>query len=110
MEYDYLYQYISVGIENAVHQKDLALKLHTTPAAAKNIVRRARQQGLEICSGAQGYWFAKDEEEKKAFVKSMQKQAFSRLKSASPMKNTLNSIKGQIELFDDARSASQEAK
>lgn len=44
MHYDFLYQHISVGVENAIHQQDLAARLNTTPAAAKNIVRQARQQ------------------------------------------------------------------
>ncbi|MCR5835510.1 MAG: hypothetical protein K6G88_03260 [Lachnospiraceae bacterium] len=86
MDYNILYQYIPVGVENAIHQKELAVKLHTTPAYAKIIVRQARQQGLQILSGVEGYWFAADENEKQEFVRIMQKQAFSRLKTASPIK------------------------
>ena len=105
MNYDFLYQHISVGVENAIHQQDLAARLNTTPAAAKNIVRQARQQGLQILSGVEGYWFAADEQEKQAFVRLMQKQAFSRLKTASPIKNTLKQIQGQMNLTESLEGA-----
>lgn len=108
MNYDFLYQYISVGVENAIHQQDLAARLNTTPAAAKNIVRQARQQGLQILSGVEGYWFAADEQEKQAFVRLMQKQAFSRLKTASPIKNTLKQIQGQMNLTESLEGAFDE--
>lgn len=108
MNYDFLYQYIPVGISRAVHQKDLAEKLHTTPAAVKRFVREARQQGYEICSGQEGYWFAVDENEKQDFVTMMSKQALSRLKSASPIKNTLKQIRGQISLFESLYGATDE--
>jgi biotin operon repressor len=108
MDFNYLYQYIPVGIENAIHQQDLAARLNTTPAAAKNIVRQARQQGLQILSGVNGYWFAADENEKQAFVRLMQKQAFSRLKTASPIKNTLKQIQGQMNLTDVMNGVSEE--
>lgn len=98
MKYDYLYQHIPVGIENAIHQQDLAAKLHKTPATTKYIVRQARQQGLQILSGVNGYWLAADEKEKQTFVRLMQKQAFSRLKTASPIKSTLKQIQMRISL------------
>ena len=108
MNYDFLYQHISVGVENAIHQQDLAARLNTTPAAAKNIVRQARQQGLQILSGVEGYWFAADENEKQAFVRLMQKQAFSRLKTASPIKSTLKRIQGQMSLTESLEGAFDE--
>lgn len=108
MNYDFLYQHISVGVENAIHQQDLAARLNTTPAAAKNIVRQARQQGLQILSGVEGYWFAADENEKQAFVRLMQKQAFSRLKTASPIKSTLKQIQGQMSLTENLEGAFDE--
>ena len=108
MNYDFLYQHISVGVENAIHQQDLAARLNTTPAAAKNIVRQARQQGLQILSGVEGYWFAADENEKQAFVRLMQKQAFSRLKTASPIKSTLKQIQGQMSLTESLEDAFDE--
>ena len=100
MDYSYLHQYIPVGVENAIHQADLAIKLHTSPAAAKNIVRAARRQGLEICSGTEGYYFAASEQEINKYVGMMRKQAFSRIKTASPIINTLTTIKGQMSLTD----------
>jgi len=108
MNYDFLYQHISVGVENAIHQQDLAARLNTTPAAAKNIVRQARQQGLQILSGVEGYWFAADENEKQAFVRLMQKQAFSRLKTASPIKSTLKQIQGHMSLTESLEGAFDE--
>lgn len=108
MDYNILYQHIPVGAKNAIHQKDLALKLNTTPATVKSIVRRARQQGLQIISGSEGYWFAADDQEKQAFVHLMQKQAFSRLKTASPIKCTLTQIQGQATLSECFKSVFDE--
>lgn len=108
MKYDYLCQYIPVGIENAIHQKDLAVKLNTTPANAKSIVRRARQEGLQILSGVEGYWIAADETEKLTFVRLMQRQAFSRLRTAKPIRTTLTQAKGQMSFSDAFIAASEE--
>lgn len=108
MNYDFLYQYIPVGIENAIHQQDLASKLNKTPAATKYAIRQARLQGLQILSGNEGYWFAADESEKQAFVKLMRKQAFSRLKTTTPIKNTLTGIKGQLSLTESLEGAFDE--
>lgn len=108
MNYDFLYQYIPVGVQNAIHQKDLAERLHTTPAAVKQLVRQARQQGYEVCSAQAGYFFAADENEKQDFVSMMSKQAFSRLRSATPIKNTLKQCRGQYSLFESLDGASDE--
>lgn len=91
---------IPTGRSNAIHQKELAKRLGVTPAAAKQMVRRARQQGLQIVSGTDGYWFAADEEEKRIFVRTMQKQALSRLKTAKPINNTISQMQGQISLSE----------
>ena len=108
MNYDYLYQHIPVGVENAVHQNELAEMLNTTPAYAKNIVRKARQEGLQILSGVEGYWFPANELEKKEFVRLMQKQAISRLKTAKPIRSTLTQTQGQMSLSDALIGASEE--
>lgn len=108
MDFNILYQYIPVGMENAIHQKDLAEKLGVTPDAAKQIIRKARQQGLEILSGIEGYYFAASEQEKEAFAQMMQKQAFSRLKTASPIIKTLKQVKGQLSLKDCIEGAFDE--
>lgn len=91
---------IPVGRSNAIHQKELANRLGVKPAEAKLMVRKARQQGLQILSGNDGYWFAADEEEKRIFVRTMQKQALSRLKTAKPINNTISHLQGQISLSD----------
>ena len=108
MNYDFLFQFIGIGVENAIHQKDLAERLHTTPAAVKQLVRQARQQGYEVCSGQAGYFFAGDENEKQDFVSMMSKQAFSRLRSATPIKNTLKQCRGQYSLFERLYGATDE--
>lgn len=91
---------IPVGRSNAIHQKELAKRLGVKPADAKIMVRKARQQGLQILSGVEGYWFAADEDEKRVFVRTMQKQALSRLKTATPIKNTITQMQGQISLSE----------
>lgn len=98
---------IPIGKENAIHQEELAKRLSVKPAVAKLMVRQARQQGLEICSGTQGYWLAENDIERKEFVNMMRKQALSRLKSAKPINSTLNTINGQISLTDAIIEASE---
>ena len=96
MDINILKSVIPIGKSNAIHQKELANRLFVTPSEAKYMVRKARQQGLQILSGNDGYWFAADEEEKRHFVRTMQKQAFSRLKTASPINKTISHLQGQI--------------
>lgn len=91
---------IPKGKENAIHQEELARRLGTTADNAKKLVRLARAQGLQILSGKCGYWIAENDAEKSEFVNLMRAQAFSRLRSAKPIRNTLNNISGQISLFD----------
>lgn len=97
---DFLLCVLPVGKENAIHQTDLAQKLGITPAAAKRMVRKARQAGLEILSGSEGYWLPQDNTERIAFKRLMQKQAISRFISSKPTRNALNKIAGQMELID----------
>lgn len=91
---------IPIGKDNAIHQEELAQRLGVTPAAAKKMVRKARQQGLQVLSGTCGYWIAANEQEREAFVNLLRKQAFSRLNSAKAVNDIGNDIKGQIGLFD----------
>ena len=91
---------IPIGKANAIHQKELANRLGVTPAEAKHMVRKARQQGLQVLSGNDGYWFAADEEEKRIFVNTMRKPALSRLKTASPINKTISHLQGQISLSE----------
>lgn len=103
----YLESIIPVGRENAIHQKDLAARIGVTPDTAKYMVRMARQSGVEILSGIDGYWIAENEQEKISFIRMMQKQAFSRLKSANKIKSTMNDLDGQISLLDDENGVSK---
>jgi Mn-dependent DtxR family transcriptional regulator len=107
MDINILKSVIPIGKSNAIHQKELANRLFVTPAEAKLMVRKARQQGLQILSGTDGYWFAADEEEKRHFVRTMQKQALSRLKTAKPIKNTISHLHGQISLSDCVTEAGE---
>ena len=106
MSYEILKSAIPVGKNNAIHQQELAKRLHITPAEVKQLVRTARQQGLQILSGVQGYWFAENESEKKEFVNIMHKQAFSRLRTANPIKNTISDNDGQISISELLESLS----
>lgn len=98
---------IPIGKENAIHQEELANRLGVRPDVAKLMVRQARQQGVEVCSGTQGYWLAENDIERKAFVSMMCKQALSRLESAKPINSTLNTINNQISLTDALIEASE---
>lgn len=97
---DFLLCVLPVGKENAIHQADLGKKLGVSPAAAKRMVRKARQAGMEILSGSEGYWLPQDNTERIAFKRLMQKQAISRFISSIPTRNALNEISGQIKLTD----------
>lgn len=94
-DYEYLMGILPVGKENAIHQQELADLLGVTPAAAKRQVRKARNElKVPICSGRNGYWLAKDDNERKQFISSMQGQGISRMQSAKAL--TVDGIKGQM--------------
>ena len=95
-----LERYIPIGKANAIHQEKLADMLGVTPAAAKIMVRKARGQGIKICSGKQGYWIAENDNDCQEFVNRMKRQGLSRLQSVSPLKQTLNDYDGQL-CFED---------
>ena len=99
---------IPIGKENAIHQKELASLLGVTPATAKIMVREARNQGMEIMSGSQGYWRPKDDNERREFTNLLSKQAFTRLKTVKPIKSTLQEINGQISLSDVISGVAEE--
>ena len=105
---DILERVIPIGKKNAIHQVELASLLGVTPATAKIMVREARHRGLEILSGTQGYWFAKDDNERREFVSLLSKQAFTRLKTTKPIKSNLQEIKGQMSLSDAMGGVSEE--
>lgn len=87
---------IPTGKENAIHQAELAKLLNVSTRTVKALVKEARGNGVEILSGKQGYWIAKNDQERKAYVALSSKQAFTRLKTIKPIKNTLAAYKGQI--------------
>lgn len=101
---------LPIGKENAIHQADLGKKLGVSPAAAKNMVRMARREGVQILSGTEGYWLPKDDIEKKEFVSLMRKQALSRLVSSKPVKRALNETKGQLNLSDVFGGSEEDSK
>ena len=85
-------------------QQDFAAKLNKTPTTTKYFLKQARQQDLQILSRVNSYWFAMDNNEKQAFLRLMQKQAFSRLETASQIKSTLKQIQRLMSLegtFDE---------
>lgn len=100
--------FIPKGKENAIHQKELAILLCEHPSRVKKMIQEVRQKGeLEICSGPQGYWIAKDEEEIKEFAKRLDRQAYTRLKTSRPMKDTLKQDKNQLHLFENLKEVSK---
>lgn len=105
---DKIERVIPIGKENAIHQEELASLLGVSPATVKKMVREARQRGVEILSGTQGYWLAKDDNERREFVSLLSKQAFTRLKTTKPIKSSLQEINGQISLSDALNGVSEE--
>ena len=99
---------IPIGKENAIHQEQLANILSVSRSTAKEMVSEARKNGEEILSGRCGYYYAKDDEERKEFVNTLSKQAYTRLKTTRPIKHTLKTIKGQMSLSDAFGGVSEE--
>lgn len=84
----------------AIHQDKLASMVGVSSRTLKKIIKAARKSGYPILSDICGYWYSDDEEEVKAFLLSMQKQAISRLDSISYMNSMLKGFKGQLKLSD----------
>lgn len=98
-DYEYLRDILPVGKENAMHQQELADLLGVTSSAAKRLVRKARNEyKMPICSGREGYWLAKDDNERKQFISKTQGEAYSRLQSAKAL--TPEDISGQITFLE----------
>lgn len=91
---------IPTGRENAIHQAELAKLLNVSPRRVKELVREARGNGVEILSGKQGYWLAKNDQERKAFIAMSRAQAITRLKTIKPIKDILAAYEGQITLTE----------
>lgn len=105
---DQLINALPIGKENAIHQKDIADLIGTTPDRVKKIIQYARKQGFRICSGSDGYWIAKDEQEIQSFLKSMQNQAIKRFATIKAMNDSLKECDGQMSLSDTLCGVSEE--
>jgi len=81
---------LPIGKENAIHQAALASILGVSSEKVKLMVRFARQSGAEILSGKQGYWIAKDDAERRAFISSFCRHASSRFKTTRLMFSAQN--------------------
>ncbi len=101
---------IPLGKENAIHQEELAKILGVSCGKAKLMVKDARNNGAEIISSVRGYYFPKDDEERKEYVKTQKKQALARLSTIKPISDSLKEFKGQISLSDVILEMSEEAK
>lgn len=87
---------IPEGEENAIHLKNIAERMGVNKARAKYMIQNARRDGIEICSGQDGYFFAKDEEELRKFTVKLCKQGTERLKTAKRFKQILRQNKNQM--------------
>ena len=86
--------------DNAIHQKDLAELMNVKPHIVKSLVRKARRDGYEICSGKAGYYMPVNDEERKQFYNMMKKAALSHFVSAKPVKHNLDVSSDQLSLND----------
>lgn len=97
MDYMNLVCALPVGKENAIHQEPLAKLLGVSCTALKKLIRSARNEGVHIMSGKQGYYRPKDNNERRQFISNLQKQAATRFKTANIVKAALNDTAVQIE-------------
>lgn len=98
---------IPYGRQNAVHLPELARRWNISTDTVKKWVKKGRTAGLPIMSDQAGYWLSDDEAEKERFVKSMWRQAISRIKTSKPTRQSLKENKDQIKL-DDVRAADEQ--
>lgn len=100
-EIDYYLTYVKEilpkGKSRAIHQSELAERLGITPAALKNIIRKLRKMGVPICSGSDGYWIAKDDDEIMQYAQKERNLALSKLQTVKAL-NGNNTMQGQIEI------------
>jgi len=89
---------IPKGKDNAIHQAELAKRLNVSPDIAKKVVRLARESGEQILSAGCGYWYATNDEEKRAWCLSMRRQALTRLVSSKSIRSSISPIDGQMSL------------
>ena len=89
---------IPEGEENAIYLKSIAERMGVNTARAKYMIQHARRDGIEICSGQDGYFFARDEEELQRFADSMEQQAKERFKTIKSIKKKLRQDKNQMRI------------
>ncbi len=91
---------IPFGENNAIHLNELAERLGMKCDRLKVEIRAARKNGVEICSTHNGYFFPKDEAERRRFVDMQTKQALSRLATSKSARKTLREYEGQLSMDD----------
>ena len=72
---------LETGEHNAIHQKELAEKVHLNAYELKRIIRGMRKEGFEILSTCRGYFKSGSAEETERFLSMMTKQAATRFAS-----------------------------
>lgn len=97
MVQELIFKTLHRGIENAKHLQDICKEWGMSETNAKKIIREARLQGIEICSGVDGYWLAADLVDRNNFLHSLKRQAFERIKTAKGINNTSEDIEELIE-------------
>lgn len=105
-----LKQIIPNGKENGIHQSELAERLGVNRSTVQKMVHDARINGIPILSGRVGYYFAKNDAEKREFIAWQSQQAYTRLSTIKPIRVRDKGIKGQMSLFDDISELIKELK
>ena len=100
--------HIPIGKENAMYQSEIATMLDIKPSMVKALVRQARQEGIVISSGSNGYWIADSGEDERAFLNRSKKNAFTRLKTVKAMEEASKIPKGQRTLKEEVESNDKE--
>ncbi len=103
-------KYIPVGKDHAIHQAELAKLLDVSCGKVKAMIKDARNNGTEIMSSPRGYYYPKDDDERKEYVRLQERQALARLSTIKPIKDLLKEFKGQISLSDVILEMSEEAE
>ena len=77
--------HIPIGRENAIHLKKLSDRVGKSDMVVKQLVRKARRNGVPIISDKEGYWIATSEIERKEFIDRLKGQGIERLKTAQEL-------------------------
>lgn len=93
-----LLAFIPKGMQNAIHMRDLAVKLGITERSVRAAVKETREKGITICSLACGYWIPETKQEREVYVAMMDKQSKSRQVTIKHTKKELRKMPDQMEL------------